>query len=115
MQGILNAGIKRVYIGATDPNPAHAGRGIDILRDAGVHVEMANEEFQSRATRLNFIFNHNITSGNALVALKLAESANGMLAEVKGQPSRITEAEARTDMMNWRRLFPAICVGSGRC
>jgi len=113
VQGILNAGIKRVYIGATDPNPAHAGRGIDILRDAGVHVEMANEEFQTRATRLNLIFNHNITTGNALVAIKLAESVNGMLAEVKGQPSRITEAEARTDMMNWRRLFPAICVGSG--
>jgi diaminohydroxyphosphoribosylaminopyrimidine deaminase/5-amino-6-(5-phosphoribosylamino)uracil reductase len=36
-----------------------------------------------------------------------------MLAEVKGQPSRITEDEARSDMMNWRRLFPAICVGSG--
>ena len=113
VEGILNAGIRRVYIGAMDPNPAHAGRGIDILRDAGVHVEMADEEFQTRATRLNFIFNHNITTGNALVALKLAESANGMLAEVKGQPSRITENEARTDMMNWRRLFPAICVGSG--
>ena len=113
VQGILNAGIKRVYIGAMDPNPAHAGRGIDILRDAGVRVEMANEEFQTRATRLNLIFNHNITSGNALVALKLAESANGMLAEVKGQPSRITEDEARADMMTWRRLFPAICVGSG--
>ena len=113
VEGILNAGIKRVYIGAMDPNPAHAGRGIDILRDAGVQVEMADEEFQSRASHLNFIFNHNITTGNALVALKLAESANGMLAEVKGQPSRITEDEARTDMMNWRRLFPAICVGSG--
>ena len=62
VQGILNAGIKRVYIGATDPNPAHAGRGIDILRDAGVQVEMADEEFQTRATRLNLIFNHNITT-----------------------------------------------------
>ena len=78
-----------------------------------MYVEMANEEFQSRATRLNFIFNHNITTGNPLIALKLAESTNGMLAEVKGQPSRITEDEARADMMNWRRLFPAICVGSG--
>ena len=113
VEGILNAGIKRIYIGALDPNPAHAGRGIDILRDAGVQVEMADEEFQARATRLNFIFNHNITTGNALVALKLAESANGILAEVSGQPSRITESEARTDMMNWRRLFPSICVGSG--
>ena len=36
-----------------------------------------------------------------------------MLAKVSGQPSRITEAQARSDMMLWRRLFPAIGVGSG--
>ncbi len=113
VDGILNAGIKRVYIGATDPNPSHAGRGIEILRESGIFVELADQEFQAKATRLNFIFNHNITTGNPLIALKLAESENGMLAEVKGQPSRITEDEARSDMMNWRRLFPAICVGSG--
>ena len=56
VQGILNAGIKRVYIGATDPNPSHAGRGIEILRQSGVYVEMADEEFQSRATRSKFYF-----------------------------------------------------------
>ena len=63
VQGILNSGIKRVYIGATDPNPSHAGRGIEILRESGVYVEMAEEKFQTQATRLNFIFNHNITTG----------------------------------------------------
>ena len=36
-----------------------------------------------------------------------------MLAEVSGQPSRITENLARLNMMKWRRLFPAICVGAG--
>ena len=36
-----------------------------------------------------------------------------MLAEVGGKPSRVTEEQARLDMMMWRRLFPAICVGSG--
>ena len=33
--------------------------------------------------------------------------------EVAGKTSRVTEAEARLDVMHWRRLFPAICVGSG--
>ena len=113
VQAILEAGIKKVYIGATDPNPSHSGRGIEILRQSGAYVEMACEEFQSRATRLNFIFNHNITTGNPLIALKLAESSNGMLAETSGQPSRITENLARSNMMKWRRLFPAICVGAG--
>ena len=113
VEAIIGSGIKTVFVGALDPNPAHAGRGLEILREAGVQVEMAKEALQQEASRLNFIFNHNITTGNPLVALKLAESANGMLAEVKGQPSRITEDEARADMMGWRRLFPAICVGSG--
>ena len=54
-----------------------------------------------------------MNSGSPLLALKIAETSNGMLAEVKGKPSRITEDAARADMMNWRRLFPAICVGSG--
>ena len=48
-----------------------------------------------------------------MIALKLAESANGKLADEAGRPSRVTESEARADMMHWRRLFPAICVGSG--
>lgn len=113
VNAIMESGIKRVYVGATDPNPSHAGRGIEILRKSGVRVEMAGIEFQKEITRLNFIFNHNMNSGSPLLALKIAETSNGTLAEVKGKPSRITEDAARADMMNWRRLFPAICVGSG--
>ena len=113
VQGILDAGIKQVFVGTTDPNPLHSGRGIEMLRESGIQVEMATSEFQSKATRLNFIFNHNITTGHPLISLKLAESSNGMLTEVRGQPSRITDAQARSDVMSWRRLFPAIGVGSG--
>ena len=113
VQAIIKSGIKQVFVGTTDPNPLHAGRGIEMLRESGIQVEMATSEFQSEATRLNFIFNHNITTGHPLISLKLAESSNGMLTEVRGQPSRITEAQARSDMMLWRRLFPAIGVGSG--
>ena len=113
VQAIIKSGIKQVFVGTTDPNPLHAGRGIEMLRESGIQVEMATSEFQSEATRLNFIFNHNITTGHPLISLKLAESSNGMLAKVSGQPSRITEAQARSDMMLWRRLFPAIGVGSG--
>ena len=113
VQGILDAGIKQVFVGTTDPNPLHSGRGIEMLRESGIQVEMATSEFQSKATRLNFIFNHNITTGHPLISLKLAESSNGMLTEVRGQPSRVTEEQARLNMMTWRRLFPAIALGSG--
>ena len=113
VQAIIKSGIKQVFVGTTDPNPLHAGRGIEMLRESGIQVEMATSEFQSEATRLNFIFNHNITTGHPLISLKLAESSNGMLTEVRGQPSRVTEEQARLNMMTWRRLFPAIALGSG--
>jgi diaminohydroxyphosphoribosylaminopyrimidine deaminase/5-amino-6-(5-phosphoribosylamino)uracil reductase len=110
---IDQSGIKHVLVGCSDPNPEHSGRGLKILEKAGIEVTLAPKNFQVRFTRLNFIFNHQIMTGEPLIALKIAATANGMVAERAGYPSRVTEAEARADMMNWRRLFPAICVGSG--
>ena len=107
---ILHSGIQTVYVAALDPNPRHAGNGIEILREKGLNVELASPDVQERAGRLNFIFNHNMQTGRPMIALKLAESANGKLADEAGRPSRVTESEARADMMHWRRLFPAICV-----
>ena len=110
---IVQSGIKHVLVGCSDPNPEHSGRGLKILEKAGIEVKLAPENFQVLFSRLNFIFNHQIITGEPLIALKIAATANGMVAERAGYPSRVTEAEARADMMNWRRLFPAICVGSG--
>lgn len=110
---ILKSGITKVFVATTDPNPKHAGAGLDLLRNAEVEVEVANESIQARAERLNFIFNHNMVAGSPLVALKLAQSANGMVAERSGHPSSVTGEEARQDVMRWRRHFPAICAGAG--
>lgn len=110
---ILKSGITKVFVATTDPNPKHAGAGLDLLRNAEVEVELANESIQARAERLNFIFNHNMVAGSPLVALKLAQSANGMVAERSGHPSSVTGEEARQDVMRWRRHFPAICAGAG--
>ena len=51
--------------------------------------------------------------GEALVALKIAETSNGMVAEKQGVRSAVTGEDALGDVMIWRRLFPAICVGAG--
>lgn len=110
---ILQSGIKRVLVGCLDPNPKHSGRGLKILENAGIEITLAPKDFQARFRRLNLIFNHQMTTSEPLVALKMAETANGMVAERSGYPSFVTEAEARADMMTWRRLFQAICVGSG--
>ena len=110
---ILKSGIKKVFVACADPNPSHSGIGLELMRGSGLEVELAPDALREKATRLNFIFNHNMRSGAPLIALKLAESANGMVAERPGYPSEVTGAEARADVMRWRRLFPAICAGSG--
>lgn len=110
---ILRSGIKKVYVGCPDPNPKHSNRGLDILRESGISVELSSAKDRDRATRLNFIFNHQITTDQPLIALKMAESANGMITEKLGRTSQVTGEDARLDVMKWRRLFPAICVGSG--
>ena len=110
---ILDAGIKKVVVCAIDPDTRHAGNGLDFLREHGVEVLLAPTEVMDRATRLNFIFNQNVMQGRPLIALKMATSANAMVAERAGCPSRITGDAARADVMCWRRLFPSICVGSG--
>ena len=113
VDAILRSGIKNLFVGSLDPNPEHAGRGIKILEEAGVLVHLGSKKMQAKATRLNFIFNHNMLMGRPLIALKMAETQNGMVAQNSGAPSRITEVEARANMMLWRRFFPAICVGAG--
>lgn len=112
-EAIVRSGIKRVFVASIDPNPKHSGEGISKLRKAGVEVEIAGSEIQSLAERLNFIFIHNMLSGSPLIALKIAESANGMIAEKRGTFTRVTQEEALGDVMNWRALFPGICVGCG--
>ena len=113
LDAILEAGIKLVVVGAHDPNPDHAGKGLEHLRNAGIEVIEADGETASDCLDLNLIFNHHVVTGETFFALKLAVTSNGKLAEASGTTSPVTGPEARADVMLWRRLFPAIAVGAG--
>jgi len=108
---IIERGFRRVVIGATDPNPAHAGRGIDILREAG--LEVISGVIADECTDLNLIFNHAIVHERPLIAAKVAMTLDGKIATRSGHSRWVTGEEARADVMRWRRLFPAIAVGAG--
>lgn len=110
-EAIIKSGIRRVVIGATDPNPAHAGHGFEILREFGVAV--ITGVLAGECEDLNLIFNHWITTGRPLVAAKVATSLDGRIAARSGESKWITGNAAREDVMRWRRLFPAIAVGAG--
>ncbi|MDX2188153.1 MAG: bifunctional diaminohydroxyphosphoribosylaminopyrimidine deaminase/5-amino-6-(5-phosphoribosylamino)uracil reductase RibD [Opitutaceae bacterium] len=108
---ILASGIKRVVVGALDPNPAHSGRGLDVLRAKGIEVISGVLERECRD--LNLIFNHWISKNTPLLAVKSAMTLDGKIATRTGASKWITGEAAREDVMRWRRLFPAIAVGAG--
>lgn len=107
---IKESGIRRVVVGATDPNPEHAGRGLEMLREAGIEVLAGVCERSCRD--LNLIFNHWITTGGPLFAGKIASTLDGKTACRTGESKWITNEESRADVHRWRRLFPAIAVGA---
>ena len=108
---IIEAGFARVVVGAQDPNPAHAGRGLSILREAG--IEVVEDVLAAACADLNLIFNHWITHETPLIAAKMALTLDGKFAAASGHSKWVTEAGARADVMRWRRYFPAIAVGAG--
>ncbi len=107
---IRAAGIRRVVVGATDPNPAHAGRGLEVLRAAGVDV--TGGVLAAECADLNLIFNHWIVSGAPLLAAKVAITLDGKIACRSGESKWITGEAARADVHAWRRYFPGIAVGA---
>ena len=74
-EAILEAGVKRVVVGMKDPNPLVAGKGIGLLREAGVEVEVGVCEEEAR--RLNRAFVKNITERCPWVVMKNAMTLDG--------------------------------------
>lgn len=107
---IIASGIKRVVVGATDPFPAHAGRGFAVLREAG--IEVVTGVLERECTDLNLIFNYWATHDAPLIAAKAATTLDGKIACRTGESRWITSEAARVDVHRWRRLFPGIAVGA---
>lgn len=110
-EAIIAAGFTCVVVGATDPNPAHAGHGFAALRTAG--IEVVTGVLTGECTDLNLIFNHWITTGRTLFAAKSGVTLDGKVATRTGDSKWITGEQARANGHVWRRYFPAIAVGAG--
>ena len=106
---IIAAGIRRVVIGATDPNPRHAGRGFTILRRAG--IEVVHGILAGECAKLNEAFNHWIVRRTPFVTVKAAMTLDGKIATAAGESKWITGEKARAHGMELRRGSDAILVG----
>lgn len=105
-EGLIKAQVKRVVCAMTDPNPQVAGRGIKMLREAGIQVDVGLLEQESRA--LNPAFLTKMETGRPFVQLKMAASLDGQTALSNGKSQWITSAEARQDVQRFRAMSGAI-------
>jgi diaminohydroxyphosphoribosylaminopyrimidine deaminase/5-amino-6-(5-phosphoribosylamino)uracil reductase len=108
---ILEAGIRRVFVGSRDPNPLVNGRGIARLRRAGVEVVL--DVLRDACDALNAPWFHFIRTGRPFVTLKVALTLDGRIATSSGDSRWVTGAEARAEVHRMRDRTDAILVGAG--
>ena len=108
-QAILDAKIATVVVGSRDPNPLVAGKGIKILRDAGLAV--IEDFLRDECDKLNSLFFSYISSGLPYVALKYAMTMDGKIATVTGKSKWITDERSRSYVHQIRSHFGAILCG----
>ncbi|WP_180031572.1 bifunctional diaminohydroxyphosphoribosylaminopyrimidine deaminase/5-amino-6-(5-phosphoribosylamino)uracil reductase RibD [Acinetobacter sp. YH12245] len=108
-KGLVEAGVAKVIVACPDPNPLVAGKGVQILKDAGIDVEVGICE--DEAHPLNDGFLKAMATGMPYVRLKIASSLDGRTAMASGESKWITGPEARQDVQHWRAISGAVITG----
>ena len=106
---ILERGVGTVVVGVLDPNPMVAGRGVDLLRSAGVEVIVGVLEAECRALNWSFWVNQRL--GRAAVLAKWAETSDGFMGSGTSERVKISGEEAGAWVMEQRKGMDAILVG----
>lgn len=110
-QALIEAGISRVVVGTADPNPLVAGRGIALLKNAGIEVTSGVEE--EACLDLIRPFSWRMRTGRPWVHAKWAMSADGKIASISGDSKWISGEKSRAWVHRLRGGMDAIVVGSG--
>lgn len=110
-KALVKAGVREVIAAMEDPNPEVAGRGLAILKEAGIKVRSGLLAKQARELNPGFV--KRMLSGRPLVRVKLAMSLDGRTAMATGQSQWITGPEARRDVQRLRARSSAIVTGIG--
>ena len=108
---IVRAGVSRVVVGTVDPFPLVSGRGIFLLREAGISVDVGVREAACRRVNLGFL--RVVEGGLPEVTLKAAVSLDGRIASAAGESKWITGPEARLAGHRLRAEHDAVLVGIG--
>ena len=110
-EGLIKAGVARVVGACSDPNPLVAGRGYNMLREAG--IEVITPCLESQAIAINKGFMQRMQTGLPYTRVKLAQSLDGRTAMASGESQWITGDVARAHVHARRAGADAILVGGG--
>jgi diaminohydroxyphosphoribosylaminopyrimidine deaminase / 5-amino-6-(5-phosphoribosylamino)uracil reductase len=110
---IVEAGIERVVVASDDPSEHASGRGLGILRDDGIRVEVAAGAPAHAARLINQPFRKHAKTGRPLVLFKAAMTLDGKVATATGDSQWISGEESRALSHRWRAELDAVAVGIG--
>ncbi len=110
-EALIAAGVGRVVAAMTDPNPQVAGRGLEMLRSAGIATECGLLENDARELNIGFV--SRMTRARPWLRLKTAASLDGKTALNSGTSQWITGPDARQDGHRWRARACAMLTGIG--
>ena len=110
-EAIIEHGISKVYVGSDDPNALVAGKGIQMLRDAG--IEVVTGFLKEECDAINPVFFHYITTKTPYVLMKYAMTLDGKLATRTGHSQWISGEKSRARVQESRNELRGIMVGIG--
>ena len=110
-EGVLEAGIRRVFVGCADPNPHVAGGGAELLRSRGVQVEVGILEQECREAIADFMLWK--TQGRAWCTLKLAMTLDGKIGGPARKPEAVSGPESHCRVQRLRGRSDAVLIGGG--
>lgn len=108
---IIEKKIKKVYVGSMDSNPLVAGKGVEILKTAGIEVECGI--LREECDKLNEVFFHYIKNKIPFVVMKYAMTLDGKIAAFTGDSKWVSGERARDHVQKLRKRYAGILVGIG--
>jgi diaminohydroxyphosphoribosylaminopyrimidine deaminase/5-amino-6-(5-phosphoribosylamino)uracil reductase len=112
-EAIVQARIARVVVASDDPSAKANGRGLGILRDEGIQVDVCNGACSAQARMINQPFRKHAKTGRPLVVWKAAMTLDGKVATSRGDSKWISSDSSRARAHRWRAECDAVAVGIG--
>jgi diaminohydroxyphosphoribosylaminopyrimidine deaminase/5-amino-6-(5-phosphoribosylamino)uracil reductase len=108
-RALIDAGVSKVVVAMLDPDVRNAGKGVQILKEAGIEVVTPFMQEAAQGLVEGHVSRH--TKQRPFVRLKLAMTLDGKTALSNGESRWITSPESRADVQKLRASSAAIVTG----